>query len=212
MMIGDSFNGNNILPCDIKNQLVNTGGFTNYEFVGGKSGTMGSITCKHEGRVGYAIADYVKTDNSQGRGITFPNPYLKSGSVSIKTYCDDNSINYPDIFIVELGINDIENGLIGSLNGNITTLINLIHTEFASAKILLVGVIQTSKKNEQANYARKNQKRMSINQLYDNLASNNNTYLTYVDVGLLFSTEYGYGFAQTQPYRGSDLTYSKIID
>lgn len=53
---------------------------------------------------------------------------------------------------------------------------------------------------------------MSINQLYDNLASNNNTYLTYVDVGLLFSTEYGYGFAQTQPYRGSDLTYSKIID
>ena len=214
MMIGDSYTGNNILPCDIKNQLVNVHGKTNYSFVGSKTSNIDGVTCNHEGRVGYSVADYIKTDNTQGRGTTFPNPYLKNGKVSIKTYCNDNAIPLPNIFIVELGINDIENGLQNSLNTNIKTLIDLIHAEFPNAKILLVGVVYASKINAEASYVEKNKKRMISNAYYETLSLNSDykNFLKYVDVGFLFNTEYGYDFEQVAPYRGSSVTTPKIKD
>lgn len=219
MIIGDSYTGNNILPCDIKNQLVNTHGFTNYIFVGGRSGTDNDVTCNHEGRVGYSIADYLKVNNKDGRGDSFPNPYLIDGKVSIKSYCDTNSISYPNVFIVELGINDIENGLIGAgvhgtLNERIKYMVDLIHSEFSDAKILLVGVVYASINNGQASYVSKNKNRMEYNQNLESIALSDNykTFVKYCDVGALFDTVNGYGWTEKVPYRGSDVTEKEISD
>ena len=219
MIIGDSYTGNNILPCDIKNQLVNTHGFTNYIFVGGRSGTDNGVTCNHEGRVGYSIADYLKVNNKDGRGDSFPNPYLIDEKVSIKSYCDTNSIPYPNVFIVELGINDIENGLIGAgvhgtLNERIKYMVDLIHSEFSDAKILLVGVVYASINNGQASYVSKNKNRMEYNQNLESIALSDNykTFVKYCDVGALFDTVNGYGWTEKVPYRGSDVTEKEISD
>lgn len=219
MMIGDSYTGNNILPCDIKKQLVDTYGFTNYHFVGNKSGTDSGVTCNHEGRVGYSVADYLKVNNKDGRGDSFPNPYYSNGKVSIKTYCDTNNIPYPNVFIVELGINDIENGLIGAgvhgtLNERIKYMVDLIHSEFSDAKILLVGVVYASINNGQASYVSKNKNRMEYNQNLESIALSDNykTFVKYCDVGALFDTVNGYGWTEKVPYRGSDVTEKEISD
>ena len=219
MIIGDSYTGNNILPCDIKNQLVNTHGFTNYIFVGGRSGTDNGVTCNHEGRVGYSIADYLKANNKDGRGDSFPNPYLTDGKVSIKSYCDTNSIPYPNVIIVELGINDIENGLIGAgvhgtLNERIKYMVDLIHSEFSDVKILLVGVVYASINNGQASYVSKNKNRMEYNQNLESIALSDNykTFVRYCDVGALFDTVNGYEWTEKVPYRGSDVTEKEISD
>lgn len=219
MMIGDSYTGNNILPCDIKKQLVDTYGFTNYHFVGNKSGTDNGVTCNHEGRAGYSIADYLKLNNKDGRGDSFPNPYLIDGKVSIKAYCDKKDIQYPNVFIVELGINDIENGLMGAgvhgtLNERIKYFIDLIHSEFSDAKILLVGVVYASINNGQASYVSKNKNRMKYNQNLENIALSDNykSFVKYCDVGALFDTVNGYGWNEKNAYRGSEEKIKEIAD
>ena len=219
MMIGDSYTGNNILPCDIKNQLVNTHKFTNYHFVGNKSGTDSGVTCNHEGRAGYSVADYLKVNNKDGRGDLFPNPYYGNGKVSIKLYCDTNSIPYPDVFIIELGINDIENGLIGvgvhgTLNERIKYMVELIHSEFSNAKILLVGVVYASINNGQASYVSKNKNRMEYNKNLESIALSDNfkSFTKYCDVGALFDTVNGYGWNETDAYRGSEEKIKTIAD
>lgn len=219
MMIGDSYTANSILPCDIKNQLVNIHGFTNYNFVGVKNGNDNGITCNHEGRAGYSIADYLKINNNDGRGSSFPNPYLKDGSVSIKNYCDDNSIDYPNVFIIELGINDIENGLIdsgvcGTLNERVEYLVDLIHSEFPTSKILLVGVVYTSINNGQGSYVTKNKNRMEYNSYLESLAQSDTyrSFTKYCDVGALFDTTNGYEWNEKETYRGSTVIEKEISD
>ena len=219
MMIGDSYTANNILPCDIKKQLVNEHNFTNYNFVGGITGADNGVTCKHEGRVGYSIGDYLKVNNENAGGNKFPNPYLFNGKVSIKEYCDNKSIQYPNVFIVELGINDIEKGYIsdgvyGSLNKRIKQFIDLIHSEFTNAKILIVGVIYASVDNGQASYVSKNKNRMEYNQTLENIALSESymQFTKYCDVGALFDTVNGYSWNEKIAYRGSEQKIKEIAD
>lgn len=219
MMIGDSYTANNILPCDIKKQLVNDHKFTNYNFVGGITGTDNGITCKHEGRAGYSIGDYLKVNNENAGGNKFPNPYLYNGKVSIKEYCDNKNIQYPDVFIVELGINDIEKGYIsdgvyGPLNERIKQFIHLIHSEFTDSKILIVGVIYASVDNGQGSYVYKNKERMLYNSSLETLSLSDDykSFTKYCDVGALFDTVNGYGWNEKIAYRGSEEKIKTIAD
>lgn len=205
LMIGDSFTGNNFLPWYIKYNLTSFG-FLNYNFIGGKSFTKDGLTVKHDGYSGYCLRDMVKTDNSEGKGLT--NPYLKDGVVSLKNKHTESI----DLVIVELGINDVlalkENR---DLTGDIKKMANIIRADYPNAKILVVGGVHASKENDFRNADILNLQVQKMNaELKAGTDSISNC--DFVDVSLMFQPRYGYQYEVIPAYPGSDQTIHKVTD
>lgn len=223
MIIGDSLSDAGYIPCDIKDQIVNKFGFTNFNFIGTKEdvllidGTDNTVTCKNEGRGGYAIDDFMKNDNSQGRGEAYPNPFLNNGTVSIRDYMTRNNFNGDlDYLIVELGTNNIVGGLgddVDSIKTKMKSFIDLILNEYPNCKIFICGLVCVSRINGTYDFINHNTKILNVNKAYETMCEDAsiNENCTYVDINTFFDVEFAYPYLE-QTYRGSNEIKKIITD
>lgn len=222
MVIGDSLSDAGYIPCDIKDQLVNKFNFTNFNFIGTKTdtltidGTNNSVTCLNEGRGGYTIDDYLKTDNAQGRGTVYPNPLLNNGVVSFKNYMTKNGFEGDlDFLIVELGVNNIAafNNKPTYIKEKMTKFLNMVISEYPNCKIFVCGLLCVSKINATYDSILHNSKVLNVNKEYEALcetdAFKNNC--IYVDTNSFFDVEFAYSYTNFN-YRGSSEPKKKITD
>lgn len=187
LIIGDSFTGDSVLPCMTKKYLQDNLGLTNVKLVGRKTYTYDNITSKGEGTGGYTIKDYIKTNNADGKGASFPNPFLYNGVVDFNTYMSNHaSGGNLDIAIIELGVNDmisygynVENTIT-----DLTSLINIIKTQYPSCEIFVVGMRYISELQTNTNTYKFNNYMMDLNLAYQTLCESNNYH--YLDIGALF--------------------------
>lgn len=222
MIIGDSLSDAGYIPCDIKDQLVNKFNFTNFNFIGTKTdtltidGTNNSVTCLNEGRGGYTIDDYLKDDNTQGRGAVYPNPLLNNGVVSLKNYMTKNGFEGDlDFLIVELGVNNIVafNNKPAVIKEKMATFLNMVISEYPNCKIFVCGLLCVSKINATYDCILHNSKVLNVNKEYEALcetdAFKNNC--IYVDTNTFFDIEFAYSYTNFN-YRGSSEPKKKITD
>ncbi|WP_025907732.1 SGNH/GDSL hydrolase family protein [Priestia flexa] len=207
LWIGDSFSDAGFLPCDTKKQLVNDFKFTNLNFIGTKSDTINGVTALNEGRGGYTLDDFTKTDNTTGRGTTYPNPFLNNGSVNIADYMSRNGFSgNVDYAIIELGVNNIVvfNNDVATIKAKMKSLIDLILSSYPNCKIFLSGLVPLSKINASSDVFTHNSLVLNVNKAYEELCEdvNYSSKCIYVDTGVFFDTEYGYQY-ENKPYRGS---------
>lgn len=211
LLIGDSYFDQDTLPTDIKNQIVNKYGFTNFNFIGTKVSTKTidgvSVSCNNEGRGGYTIEDFTKTDNTQGRGSVFPNPFLENGIVDFSDYMTRNNITGSiDYVFINLGVNNLI--MFGdsyeTVKPKLQTLIDLIHADYPNCKIFIDGLVMISKINGQYDCVYHNSIALGINQAYEELCEDASNYANcvYVDTAVFFDSEYGFS-CEMQSYRGS---------
>ena len=222
MVIGDSLSDAGYIPCDIKDQLVNKFGFNNFNFIGTKidtltiDGTNNEVTCANEGRGGYTIDDYLKDNDTKGRGTTFPNPFLSNGAVSIKNYMTRNGFEGDlDYLIVELGVNNIVafNDEPAVIKEKMTRFISMVLSEYPNCRIFICGLLGISKINEIYDHIHHNSKVLNVNKEYELLcetdAFKNNC--IYVDTNTFFDVEFAYPYSNFN-YRGSSESKKKITD
>lgn len=210
MIIGDSFIDQDVLPTDIKNQLVNKYGFTNYNFIGTNVSTQTidgvSVSCNNEGRGGYTIEDFTKTNDSLGRGTVFPNPFLNNGIVDFSDYMTRNNITGSiDYVFINLGVNNLI--MFGdsyeTIKPKLQTLIDLIHADYPDCKIFINGLVMISKINGQYDVVFHNSKALGINKAFEELCESeaNVSQCIYVDTAVFFDSEEGFQY-EMQSYRG----------
>ena len=207
-MIGDSFTDSTQLSCEVKNILVNELGLNNLNFVGSKTATDGDITCKNEGNAGYTLADYIKINNSEGRGVNYPNPFL----TGFGDYSTNHNIQSIDYCVIELGVNDILvlNSSIDEIKTKIKTLVDNIRRYYPNCKIFLVGQKYVSKETLIVNDVEWNKKIMQLNNCYQEISQDMNG--KYVDIGLMFDKIYGSQVSEIPTYKGGEFTKLKIND
>lgn len=207
LLIGDSFFDQSVLPCDIKNQIVNVHGFDGFNFIGSKTSVAtingNEITCNNEGRGGFTIEDFTKSIQTQGRGSVFPNPFIFNGSVDFSEYMSFNEINgVIDYVIINLGVNDLilnhDDG--DSIKIKMKLLIDLIRESYVDCKIFINGLVMISEINGQYDTFIHNSLVLKINKGYEELCEQTNC--VYIDTNVYFDSSYGYN-TQSIPYRGS---------
>ena len=219
LMIGDSFTDQGYLPCEVKNILINDLGLTNINFIGRKTDTdiNSNVTCLNEGNGGITLLDYIKTDNTEGRGTDWSNPFLFNGSVSYTQYMSNNNFSGDlDIVVIECGVNDIL--VYGSdestLSARLKTMIDTIHTEYPNCKIFVVGQKYASDVTDYIDAYKWNNKIMDMNLAYQNLCESDDykSFCYYVDCGLTFDKLYGSKYEKKLLYKGSEEQVIKVTD
>ena len=219
LMIGDSFTDQGYLPCEVKNILINDLGLTNLNFIGRKTDTdtNSNVTCLNEGNGGITLLDYIKTDNTEGRGTGWSNPFLFNGSVSYTQYMSNNNFSGDlDIVVIECGVNDIL--VYGSdestLSARLKTMIDTIHTEYPNCKIFVVGQKYASDVTDYVDAYKWNNKIMDMNLAYQNLCESDDykSFCYYVDCGLTFDKLYGSKYEKKLLYKGSEEQVIKVTD
>lgn len=206
LVIGDSFSDAGFIPCDIKKQLSDNG-FSNFNFIGTKSDTINSVTALNEGRGGYTLDDFLKTDNTGGRGATYPNPFMSNGVVSFSDYMTRNAFaGSLDHVIIELGVNNIVafTHTPDAIKTKMQSLIDLILASYPSCKIFVCGLVMISKINGTTDCHYHNSLVLNINKAYEELCESTGyaANCVYVDTSVFFDTDYGFPVLTT-PYRGS---------
>ncbi len=207
LMIGDSFTDVGYLPAFVKRKLTIDYGFTNFNFVGSRTSTKEGITTNHEGHAGYTVTDFIKLDNTEGRGTVSPNPFLFNGSLSISTLLANNGFSGTvDTVIIELGVNDIlSEKNTDDLIEDMTALINQVRTEYPNSYIYLVGLVMVSEINDFLTVEHHNGKVQNVNKAYEELASSL-TNTEYVDVNTLFDVDNAYPYEMQPVYEDSNET------
>ncbi len=194
LLIGDSFMDNNHLPCEVKNILVNDLGLTNVNFVGNKNSKTGTLSCKHCGNAGYTIADYIKTDNAEGRGVT--NPFNYGGVISFKDYMAAHAGGGNlDVCVIECGVNDLivyGYDTVAEAVAKMKTLVDNIHAEYPECKVFVVGQKYASNLQTTLSAYKYNSKIMQMNEGYQSLceSAEYSSFANYVDIGALFDKVY----------------------
>ena len=222
MIVGDSLSDAGYIPCDIKDQLINKFKFTNFNFIGTKTdtltidGTNNEVTCLNEGRGGYTIDDFSKNDNAQGRGETYPNPFLNNGVVSLKNYMNRNNFEGDlDYLVIELGTNNIAalNNKPTVIKEKMATFINMVLAEYPNCKIFVCGLLCISKINATYDYILHNSKVLNVNKEYESLCESDRfkNNCIYVDTNAFFDIEFAYSYSNFN-YRGSNESKKKITD
>ena len=217
LMIGDSFTDGGYLPCEVKNILVNDLGLTNLNFVGTRTHTDGSITCLDEGKAGATLLDYIKTDNTQGRGEAWSNPFLNSGVISFTNYLSNNNLGTSlDYVVIEVGVNDILIYWddIDTIISRLKTLINNIHAEFPSCKIFVCGQKFASKETLTVDSYKWNNRIIELNSSYQDVCESTTykDFCYYVDIGIMFDILYGSQLTEVPCYKGNSFKKLKVTD
>lgn len=205
LMIGDSFTDAGTLPALVKRKLTIDHGFTNFNFVGSRTSDKEGMTTKHEGHAGYTVTDFVKLDNTLGKGTGSPNPFLFTGALSITTLLSNSGFSGTvDSVVIELGVNDVlSNWTTDSITTNLTTLINQIRIEYPNSAIYIVGLVFVSNDNDFLNIELHNKKVQDLNKAYEILVGTL-TDVYYVDVCMLFDTNYGYPYEMVALYDNAE--------
>lgn len=219
LMIGDSFTDGGYLPCEVKNILVNDLGLTKLNFVGHKTDTDGEVTCKNCGIGGITLQDYIKTDNTDGRGEgTWSNPFLFNGTISFKQYMQEYAEGANlDIAVIECGVNDLI--ALDSFDSEkdiskMKTMIDNIHSEYPECKIFVVGQKYANHVQTQLATYDWNVQVQKLNKGYFEICkdSNYSNYCTYVDIALMFDGLHFAPYEMKLLYKGSDETVRVITD
>ncbi|MDO4549002.1 MAG: GDSL-type esterase/lipase family protein, partial [Clostridia bacterium] len=200
LIMGDSFVGMGAMPCEVKRLVSDVYGFTNVEFVGTRTARSGEDSVMSEGRGGYGFADFLKTDDSQGRGETVPNPYRTQDEVSLKAYFDENGVETPDVMVIYMGVNDLTQYGVGEedaaevIAARAGQWLELIGGEYPEARILLCGLVYISDDNGLRDASEFNAQIMRINRAYQSLAESGplSERLTYVDTASTFDRNANY--------------------
>lgn len=201
IMIGDSFTDEGTLPALVKKKLTVTYGFSNFNFVGSRVSTKEGITTRHEGHAGYTIKDFIKNDNTLGRGTVSPNPFLSNGTVSIRNLLSGYGFTGDlDYVVIELGVNDIlDNHDTTTLSADMTELINLVRSEYPNSLIYLVGLVPVSEVNDFINPEYHNKNVQDANLTLE-ILSGTISNCTFIDVSMLFNTDYAYPYQVVSVY------------
>lgn len=117
-----------------------------------------SGTIHHEGRSGWSAASYLAnteyTFDDRYDGVSSvlgsANPFWDGNAFSLNHYLTTQGKSVPDAVQIWLGTNDIAEGIEPSVT-NIVSMVNSIHTEYPSLKIIICNTIYRS---NQDGYAR----------------------------------------------------------
>lgn len=200
LMLGDSFTAGGYFPSYIKKYLSDNG-FTNFNFVGSKtSSVVSGVTVKHSGYGGYSVKDFLKTTNTGGGGVSFPNPMLSGSVVALENMLPE----IPDIVILELGINDMLNFAynLSDLATDYANLITIIRNRNPACQIYMVGYIFMNDLNTNTHPDYHNLYIQKANTMLQTIAASTGN-SKYVDVSIMFQTEYGFPFTMIPAYPGS---------
>lgn len=220
LMIGDSFTDLGVLPCEVKRNLNEDLGLTNISFVGHKEDTKDGVVCKNCGIGGITVKDYVKTNNSEGRGAgTWSNPFLYNGTVSLTDYmAAHESGKTIDICVIECGVNDLitwvdrYDTIVDETVQNMLTLIDAIHAQYPDCKIFVVGQKYISDIQTDINAYKFNKLVLDLNRKYQSLCKTKSDYCTYVDIALMFDRVYFSQYKEVPIYKGSTETCKVVTD
>lgn len=207
LIIGDSFTQEGYLPWYIQNFVKTKYGFSNFNFIGHKTFTNDNVSVKHSGCGGYTVKDFIKIDNTEGRGTVYSNPFLKNGTVAISNAITE----VPDICVIELGVNDLlDNHTTTQLVNDLSNFITIIKNSNSNCTIYLVGYIYMSEINNFMNDVDHNLKVQEFNKAIENFA-NINSY-NFIDVSTMFNRDIGYKYQEVEIYPGSEKIVRNQID
>ena len=218
LLIGDSFMDGGYLPCEVKNIITNTLGLTNVTFIGHKTDTVENVTCANCGIGGITLKDYIKTDNSEGRGTQWSNPFLYNGSISFTNYMTDyGNSGTLDVVVIECGVNDIlalDNFDSTNAIQRMKTMVDNIHSEYPNCKIFIVGQKYANNIQTTIEPYGWNTQVMKLNKGYYELCKNESysSFCTYVDIALLFDSIHFAPYQMKPIYKGSEETTRVITD
>lgn len=113
------------------NDLFSNDGTTNVQFMGTLQTANG---VKHEGRSGWSSKNYCEDASYLGS----TNAFLYNGAFDFGHYLSANNISTPDFVCINLGTNDIANGLsYASILDYYQTMIDSIHAVSANIKVII---------------------------------------------------------------------------
>lgn len=185
IFLGDSITDFNVYPPELK-KLLGEG----VNFVGTR-GTEGS---KHEGRGGWTANDYLTISNKGSVLNAFFNPTTQN--FDFEYYFNQNNLSAVDVFVIELGINDVAQGYsLESIISNYNFMIDNISRFSPNTKIIIALTIPPAHSQDgfgaknKANKTRWEQKKLNFDIMKEQILkydykSSRNIYLCPINVNL----------------------------